>query len=328
MQRKYIYILVLSVVINLCACQYGTPITATISPTSLPTAEPTSAETSPPETEAPFTGWTEVDGEVVYLNADIVHTGWLNLEDGIYYLDNHGHKAIGWTTLDGRIFYFHEDGRAAHGKLIIGEDIHYFSSHGELIPLVNRWNSLPIDYAPEIVEAVDGCWMDVTCADALRAMLSDLEAAVGIVGLLSGYRSYTQQYYTFYSSVDDMVQAGSNYDTAYNTVKNSVAPPGTSEHQLGLAIDVMNPDDLFYDNGATEAIQWLTAHCWDYGFILRYPEEKSHITGIIFEPWHYRYVGIEIAQEIKESGLCLEEYLDALTDDGTSCGNPDATNPQ
>ena len=65
------------------------------------------------------------------------------------------------------------------------------------------------------------------------------------------------------------------------------------------------------------------ANCWDYGFIVRYPNNSSDITGIIYEPWHYRYVGLELAQEMKELGICLEEYLDMLTADGTTCGNPD-----
>ena len=84
-----------------------------------------------------------------------------------------------------------------------------------------------------------------------------------------------------------------------------VAVPGTSEHQLGLALDIISETDE--DDTATW--QWLNENCWRYGFILRYPEEKIQITGITYEPWHFRYVGVEAAQEITEQGITLEEYL-------------------
>lgn len=88
-----------------------------------------------------------------------------------------------------------------------------------------------------------------------------------------------------------------------------VAKPGTSEHQSGLAFDVTTR----YDNGGfqdTEQFRWLSRHCWDFGFILRYPEGKEHITGIPYEPWHYRYVGQEVAYEIRDNGWTLEEYCE------------------
>ena len=87
--------------------------------------------------------------------------------------------------------------------------------------------------------------------------------------------------------------------------------PGTSEHQLGLAIDILdvNNSELDLTQSWTETQRWLSAHCAEYGFILRYPDGTSDITGIIFEPWHYRYVGKELAQKITASGLTLEEYL-------------------
>ena len=85
-----------------------------------------------------------------------------------------------------------------------------------------------------------------------------------------------------------------------------VALPGTSEHQLGLALDIIAEFDA--DNTATW--QWLKQHCAEYGFILRYPADKEEITGISYEPWHFRYVGVEAAREIMSSGVCLEEYLE------------------
>ena len=322
MQKKCLFLFLLSALMVLCACHNEMPAPTEPAATLPPVTEPVPTETIPPETIMPFTGWAQIGGETVYLDADIIHTGWLELEEGTYYLDADGRKTTGWVELDGRSFYFYDDGRAAQGKVTIDETVYYFSSKGEQILFVNRWNPLPREYAPEVVEAVDGCYMSVECAEALTAMLTDLEIAVGTVGLLNGYRSYTKQYNAFYGTIEGMVQAGRSYSSAYSIVKDSLAIPGTSEHQLGLAVDVMNPNDLFYDKGETEVILWLKEHCWDYGFIIRYPENKSHITGIIFEPWHYRYIGTEIALELKDSGLCLEEYLDRLTNDGTTCGDP------
>ena len=93
-----------------------------------------------------------------------------------------------------------------------------------------------------------------------------------------------------------------------------MALPGTSEHHLGLAVDIVDVNyQLLNDAQAdTPVQQWLMANSWRYGWILRYPDEKSEITGIIYEPWHYRYVGVEIAQEIMNLGITLEEYLGAV----------------
>ena len=90
-----------------------------------------------------------------------------------------------------------------------------------------------------------------------------------------------------------------------------VAVPGTSEHQLGLAVDLVSSEYTGLDERQEEtgSYQWLVKHCAEYGFILRYPNDKTEITGIIYEPWHFRYVGVEAAREIMDQGICLEEYL-------------------
>ena len=96
-----------------------------------------------------------------------------------------------------------------------------------------------------------------------------------------------------------------NYDLSYEAARSmalqTVAYPGTSEHQLGLAVDLLG----------TEAKAWFGEHCWEYGFILRYTAEKQAITGFVEELWHFRYVGREVSMDMKDSGLCLEEYLGA-----------------
>ena len=105
-------------------------------------------------------------------------------------------------------------------------------------------------------------------------------------------------------------ETGLSYEEAYEKAKTVVAYPGTSEHQTGLATDIVATSHQLLDDSQAETAeqQWLMENCWKYGFILRYPLGKSEYTGIIYEPWHYRYVGKEVAQYITENELCLEEY--------------------
>ena len=113
--------------------------------------------------------------------------------------------------------------------------------------------------------------------------------------------------------VQRLMAAGYDAEEADQKAATVVARPGTSEHELGLAVDIVDAGYQQLDEGqaSTPVQQWLMAHCWEYGFILRYPDGKSDLTGIIYEPWHYRYVGVETAQALRESGQCLEEYLQA-----------------
>ena len=99
--------------------------------------------------------------------------------------------------------------------------------------------------------------------------------------------------------------------TAAKEAATVVAMPGTSEHELGLAVDLVDTDYPYLDEAQenTDTQKWLMENSWRYGFILRYPNDKSEITGIIYEPWHYRYVGKETAKAIYESGLCMEEFF-------------------
>ena len=116
----------------------------------------------------------------------------------------------------------------------------------------------------------------------------------------SGFRSYTLQksLYERYCARDGKA-AADRYS----------ARPGNSEHQTGYAIDL---NTITYSFANTTEGKWIAANCYKYGFILRYPKEKEDVTGIVYEPWHWRYVGVEYAKKIKDSGLCLEEYLDSV----------------
>lgn len=183
---------------------------------------------------------------------------------------------------------------------------------GWMLTLVNPWNPLPEDYTCTLTNLSNGHSVDERCYPDLQAMMDACRAAGLSPVICSSYRSREKQEELFQSKVDRLIAQGYSRENAKAEAAKSVALPGTSEHQLGLAVDVvdLNNQNLDSTQEATAVQQWLMAHSWEYGFILRYPNDKSDLTGIIYEPWHYRYVGKDAAAEIYRQGLCLEEYLD------------------
>ena len=182
--------------------------------------------------------------------------------------------------------------------------------------LVNAKNSLDKDNLPEInTVSVNGSdyMVDERIIDDLEEMLSDAQSAGRNPVVCSAYRSWDTQAMLFENKISRVTQStGLTGEAAETEAATVVARPGTSEHQLGLAVDITASDYTNLDEGQmeTEDQQWLMENCWKYGFILRYPVDKTDITGIIFEPWHYRYVGKQAAKEITEQGITLEEYLE------------------
>lgn len=132
--------------------------------------------------------------------------------------------------------------------------------------------------------------------------------------ICSAYRTTERQTKLFNNRIKRMMSKGYSRAAAEADTRTVVAVPGTSEHQLGLAVDIVDKKYQGLDERQekTAVQKWLMKNSWKYGFILRYPTGKSDITGIIYEPWHYRYVGKKAAKEIYEQGVCLEEYLSAL----------------
>lgn len=183
---------------------------------------------------------------------------------------------------------------------------------GWCLALVNEGHPLDTDYEPaELTEIDSERSVDSRIAESLQNMLDDGEAAGLSMYVASGYRSYDKQREVFNSTMQDWINQGYTPLNAYDETKKSVAVPGTSEHATGLAVDIISSEyeELDDRQGDTDEQKWLMEHCWEYGFILRYPEEKADITGIIYEPWHYRYVGEDAAKEITEQGITLEEYI-------------------
>lgn len=184
--------------------------------------------------------------------------------------------------------------------------------------LVNSKNPLPSDYDNMIeTEVVFKDWrdyeLDSRAADYLKRMVADAKEDGIDLLVVSAYRTIKYQQENFDRSVQDRMDKGMSYDDAYADTLREVAMPGESEHNAGLALDIMSHEYTSMDDAGfedTEAFAWLDKHAAEYGFILRYPKNKEDITKIIYEPWHYRFVGVYYANEIKESGLCLEEYFE------------------
>lgn len=153
--------------------------------------------------------------------------------------------------------------------------------------------------------------MDERCYPDLQDMMDDCRAADLQPVICSDYRSQETQQRLFNNQHNRLIAQGYSEENARTEAGKVVAVPGTSEHQLGLAVDIVDIENqiLDEDQEKTAVQKWLMENSWRYGFILRYPNDKSNITGIIYEPWHYRYVGKEAAKEIYDLDVCLEEYL-------------------
>lgn len=179
------------------------------------------------------------------------------------------------------------------------------------LALVNKDYALDKDYEPAMKKLVDDMEVDERIVKEAAQMLKDAKKAGMDMVVVSAYRSYDTQSTYFNSDMQSWINSGYSLLEAYETTGQSIAYPGHSEHAMGLALDIVSQSyqTLDEEQENTEEAQWLKEHCWEYGFILRYPEGTTEITGIIYEPWHYRYVGKEAAKEITEQGITLEEYL-------------------
>jgi len=184
------------------------------------------------------------------------------------------------------------------------------AADSKLLWLVNPSHPLDSHYAPQQFTHISGYPIRPEAGEAFLKMQADMRAA-GIHGLRlqSAYRPYQYQKALFDLKVKELAGKGHDNDTARTMASKSVAIPGTSEHQTGLAIDVSINGKLSEDFGSTEAGVWLKNNSDRYGFIVRYPKEKTNITQIVYEPWHLRYVGIPHAMYMRENNLCFEEYI-------------------
>ncbi len=176
---------------------------------------------------------------------------------------------------------------------------------------------LPLSFA-----SFDGQKIDERIAEQYRQMVTDAEKDGIHLFLRSGYRPVSLQKTYYESNINKYMQQGMSREEAEAKTREYYTEPGHSEHHSGLALDILTEeyqrdvytlDDRF---AKTDGYAWLVEHCTEYGFVLRYPEDKTDITQINYEPWHYRYVGTEHAAYMKEHGLCLEEYITLLQEAG------------
>ncbi len=194
------------------------------------------------------------------------------------------------------------------------DDLQVIQNPENPMVLVNKEFSLPSDYTPpDLVrpavqfsfgnQDIEKSYMRKEAASALEKMFAAAEADGLYLFAVSGYRSYNRQ--------EEILAAGAAASGKEEALK-SIAPPGMSEHQSGLAMDISSENNGFELNEAfesTEEGKWLKEHAYEYGFILRYPKGKEHITQYIYEPWHFRYIGTEAAKIIHEQNWTLEEYF-------------------
>lgn len=250
-------------------------------------------------------GWLDTEeGRSYYQDDGAMVTGWNEIESKRYYFDESGIMQTGWLEQGEYRYYLQEDGSAAIGPTEIDGDTYYFTPTGIHVVLVNRNNSVPDYYKVNLVTLTGWHQVSDVCLEPLKQMLDACEAAGNKYTFNSGYRSLATQKEILDLRTEEYMDAyGIDYTAARSRALQSVAIPGTSEHHLGLAVDIVGK----------EAQDWLAEHCWEYGFILRYTAEKEAITGFIDEPWHFRYVGTKVSMDMKDSGLCLEEYLGAVS---------------
>lgn len=176
------------------------------------------------------------------------------------------------------------------------------------LAIINTKYPLPDSYVPTLSNAINGS--NIQLDSRVSEHYAEMYAAAKLSGCVltpySGYHTYALQENTFNRKVNFYVNKGMSAEEANQKASTQVLPAGCSEHNAGLAMDIVSASSDFIN---TKEYKWLCENAHNYGFILRYPEGKTAITGMNFEPWHWRYVGTQAAKEMKEKNQCLEEYL-------------------
>ncbi|MDD6270813.1 MAG: M15 family metallopeptidase [Ruminococcus sp.] len=176
------------------------------------------------------------------------------------------------------------------------------------LAIINTKYPLPDSYAPTLSNAINGS--NIQLDSRVSERYAEMYAAAKLSGCVltpySGYHFYALQETNYNRKVNFYVNQGISAEEANQKASAQVLPAGCSEHNAGLAMDIVSASSDFIN---TKEYKWLCENAYNYGFILRYPEDKTAITGMNFEPWHWRYVGTQAAKEMKEKNQCLEEYL-------------------
>ena len=180
--------------------------------------------------------------------------------------------------------------------------------------LANYENVLPEDFTVEVANIDETRQFDARAIGYLKQMINDMRKdGIKDIWVQSAYRSVERQKELYEQSIQKYIKQGKTQEEAVKLTDEYINKPGTSEHNIGLAVDFNFVNNEFEE---TKSFTWLKQHAEDYGFILRYPKEKEDITKISYESWHWRYVGKEHAKKINELNMCLEEYIDYLKNEG------------
>ena len=179
------------------------------------------------------------------------------------------------------------------------------------LKLVNHNHAIAPDFSVELVELSGGVFVDSRIETDVLAMLESASNQGMDLVIVSAYRSYEEQVEIFNNMMYMWISGGYTPLEAFLATQSIVAVPGHSEHHLGLALDIVAAHHQVLDESQSQTPegQWLRENSWRYGFVVRYLEDKTHITGIFYEPWHFRYVGREAARIMWENDLVLEEFL-------------------
>lgn len=181
--------------------------------------------------------------------------------------------------------------------------------------LVNSKNRLEEDFSVKTAtiknefSAYESLKFDARAIDSLHAMFAAAKQDGITLSVISSYRTVARQTTLYQNKINYYLDKGYEKSEAEKEAATVVAIPGTSEHNLGLAVDINSVEQNFDE---TKEYRWLEKNAEKYGFVLRYPKAKEEITGIIYEPWHYRYVGVDAAKQMNELDMCLEEYVEYL----------------
>ncbi len=187
-----------------------------------------------------------------------------------------------------------------------------FATPADYFFICNKQIRLPQSYRIE-TEVVEGKYvLEKVAAEACKNMLAAAEADGIYLHVISAYRTFEYQQNLFDRNVKRRVENGMTYEEAVADTSVNIAPAGGSEHNAGLAVDIVTKSDwdTYTAFDQTEEFKWLQENAHKFGFILRYLKGKEDITGYVYEPWHYRYIGVDYAEDVKNSGLCLEEYFE------------------
>ncbi len=263
----------------------------------------------------PQSMWQVIDGEYYYFNS----TGYIDTNcyrdgcwlgsDGTW---NKGCYGGRWFEDGNGWWYVDASGWMPVSQLVwIDGSAYWFDSYGYsdeeswALLLVNQYNPVPDNYEVDLTILSNEKMVDSRIYPSLQEMFNDARAEGLDMYVREGYRTTSYQQAIMNNRIQQYQSQGYSYAKAVQLAEQYVAVPGRSEHETGLAVDI----NASNDSSSDDVYAWLDENAYKYGFIKRYPEDKSDITGINYEPWHYRYVGKKAAAEMKEMNLCLEEYL-------------------